>query len=302
MTGMVFKGLRAPSWLLLFAALCAASAGCGTGGGAARAARELAAAPPEKQMAEVERLAGEGRLTDFVRAAMAEEARGVVPPEGVTKLLSDSVGGDGGLPAERAASVRAKLFAAALAGLRDERVRGRYRESKDFTAALTALFRKEFRPIVREATRFGPEGSAQTVEGEFGREGRERLQTFFRVCLFNPVNPAGQSLAQFLFAEMNDLAGAVNRKQLDGYKDLAHGGAGLTPRAGASLLGSLVALLRSGSKAPVGTGDFAFTVSGERVDAARLGDLFYDRMLSQMGDHADAFQSSHAAVSKSGAG
>lgn len=301
--GMIFKGRRAPSWLLLFAALCAASsAGCGAGGGDARAARELAAGPPEKLMAEVERVAGEGRLTDFVRAAMAEEARGVVPAEGVTKLLSESVKGDGGLPAERAAGVRTKLFAAVLAGLRDAQVRSRYRESSDFTAALTALFRKEFRPILREATRLGPEGSGQTVEGEFGTEGRERLQTFFGVCLFNPVNPAGQSLAQFLFAEMNELAGAVNRKQLDSYKDLAHGGAGLAPRAGAGLLGGLVALLRNGSKAAGGADAFAFTVSGERVEAARLGDFFYDRMLAQMGDNADAFQGSHAAISKSGAG
>lgn len=299
MTGMVFKGLCAPSWLLLFAALCAASsAGCAAGGGAARAARELAAAPPDKQLAEVERMAGEGRLTDFVRAAMAEEAREVVPAEGVAKLLADSVEGDGGLPAERAAWVRNKLFAAVIDGLREARVRGRYRESKDFTAALTALFRKEFRPIISEATRLGPEGSAQTIEGELGAEGRERLQTFFEVCLFNRVNPAGQSLAQFLFAEMNELAGAVNRKQLDGYKDLAHAGEGLSPRAGAALLGGLVALLRNGSKAAGGADDFAFTLSGERVAAARLGDFFYDRMLPQMGDNADAFQGSHAVIRK----
>lgn len=300
MTSMGFKGRRAPSWLLLFAALCAASsAGCGEGpshgSGAARAARELAAAPPEKQSAEVERMAGEGRLTDFVRAAMADEARGaVVPPEGVTKLLSDSVKWDGGL--------RVKLFGAVLAGLQDAQTRSRYRESSDFTSALTALFRREFRPIVREATRLGPEGSGQTVAGEFGVEGRERLQTFFQVCLFNPANSAGQSLAQSLFAEMDALAGAVNRKQLDGYQDLAHGGAGLAPKAGAGLLGGLAAILRNGSKAAAGMGDFAFTVSGERVEAGRLGDFFYDRMLAQMGDNTDAFQSSYAVVSKSGDG
>lgn len=287
MTGMVFKGRRAQSWLLLLAALCAASsAGCG--GKAARAARELAAAPPEKQLAEVERMAGEGRLTDFVRAAMADEARGTVPPEGITKLLSDSVKGDGGLSAERAAGVRVKLFDAVLAGLQDAQTRNRYRESNDFTAALTALFRKEFRSIIREATR----------QGEFSVEGRERLQTFFQVCLFNPANSAGQPLAQFLFAEINDLAAAVNRKQLDDYKDLAHGGAGLTPKSGAGLLGGLVAILRSGSKAAAGTDDFAFTVSGERIEAVRLGDFFYDRMLAQMGDNAEEFQGSHAVIFK----
>lgn len=301
MTSMVFKGRHASAWLFLFAALCAASAAsCGGSAGAARAARELAAAPPEKQLVEIERMAGEGRLNDFMRAAMTDEARGSIPPEGVAKLLSDSVRGDGGLPSERAVVVRARLFDAALAGLQEPQTRSRYRESSEFTAALTALFRQEFRTIIREATRLGPEGSAQTVEGEFSVEGRERLQTFFQVCLFNPANSAGQPLAEFLFAEMNALASAVNRKQLDGYGDLAHGGAGLAPKAGARLLGGLVAMLRNGSKTVAGRADFVFKVSGERVEAARLGDLFYDRLLAQMGDNADAFQGSQAIIDKSG--